>query len=214
MIEFFVSLIDFILNIDEHMAEIILEYGAWTYGILFAIIFAETGLVVTPLLPGDSLIFAAATFDELNPWTLFLALTAAGILGDGVNYAVGKYIGPRAFKEDFRFLKREYLEKGHEFFEKYGGKAIVLGRFVPIVRTFVPFVAGASSMTYRNFVVFNVIGAVAWVGIFTFLGHYFGSMPIVEENFTFVILAIIFLSILPPFIEWWNEKRKLKQAQA
>lgn len=214
MIEFFISLIDFILNIDEHMAEIILEFGGWTYGILFAIVFAETGLVVTPLLPGDSLIFAAATFDELNPWTLFLVVTAAGILGDGVNYAVGKYIGPRAFKEDFRFLKREYLEKGHEFFEKYGGKAIVLGRFVPIVRTFVPFVAGASSMTYRNFVVFNVIGAVAWVGIFTFLGHYFGSMPIVEENFTFVILAIIFLSILPPFIEWWNEKRKLKQAQA
>lgn len=214
MIEFFVSLIDFILNIDEHMAEIILEYGAWTYGILFAIIFAETGLVVTPLLPGDSLIFAAATFDELNPWTLFLALTAAGILGDGVNYAIGKYIGPRAFKEDFRFLKREYLEKGHEFFEKYGGKAIVLGRFVPIVRTFVPFVAGASSMTYRNFAVFNVIGAVAWVGTFTFLGHYFGSMPIVEENFTLVILMIIFLSILPPLIEWWNEKRKLKQAQA
>ena len=214
MIEFFICLIDFILNIDEHMAEIILEFGGWTYGILFAIVFAETGLVVTPLLPGDSLIFAAATFDELNPWMLFLALTVAGILGDGVNYAVGKYIGPRAFKEDFRFLKREYLEKGHEFFEKYGGKAIVLGRFVPIVRTFVPFVAGASSMTYRSFAVFNVIGAVAWVGIFTFLGHYFGSMPIVEENFTFVILAIIFLSILPPFIEWWNEKRKLKQAQA
>lgn len=210
------GLIDFILHIDEHMAVIIADYGVWTYGILFAIVFAETGLVVMPLLPGDSLIFAAATFaakDVLNPWTLFGVMVAAGVIGDAVNYSVGKYIGPRAFKEDFRFLKRKYLDKGHEFFEKYGGKAIVLGRFVPIVRTFVPFVAGVSSMTYRKFAVFNVTGAIVWVGIFTFLGYYFGNMPFVEENFIYVIFAIIFLSILPPFIEFWNERRKMRLAE-
>lgn len=214
--DLFLGLVDFILNIDEHLAEIILDYGTWTYAILFGIVFVETGLVIMPLLPGDSLIFAAATFaakDVLNPWTLFVVMSTAGIIGDAVNYSIGNYIGPRAFQEDMRFLKREYLDKGHEFFEKYGGKAIILGRFVPIVRTFVPFVAGASSMTYRNFAMYNVVGAISWVGIFTFLGYFFGNLPFVEENFTYVIFAIIFLSVLPPFIEWWNERKKTKVAK-
>ena len=215
--ELITTLIDFIIHIDEHLAIIIGDYGAWTYGILFLIVFAETGLVVTPFLPGDSLIFAAATFaakDVLNPWLLFVVITSAGIIGDGVNYAVGNYIGPRVFTEDVRFLKREYLERGHAFFEKHGGKAIILARFVPIVRTFVPFVAGASSMTYPKFALYNVTGAIAWVGLFDFLGYFFGNIPAVEENFTLVIFGIIFLSILPPFIEYFNEKRKMKKEAA
>ena len=213
--ELITALFDFIMNIDEHLKVIIADYGVWTYAILFLIIFAETGFVVTPFLPGDSLIFAAATFaakDVLNPWTLFLVMASAGIIGDGVNYAIGNYIGPRVFTEDVRFLKREYLEKGHDFFEKYGGKAIVLARFVPIVRTFVPFIAGASSMTYPKFALYNIIGAVAWVGLFDFLGYFFGNIPAVEENFTLVIFGIIILSILPPFIEYFREKRKGKKA--
>jgi membrane-associated protein len=215
--ELITTLIDFIIHIDEHLAIIIGDYGAWTYGILFLIVFAETGLVVTPFLPGDSLIFAAATFaakDVLNPWILFVVMASAGIIGDGVNYAVGNYIGPRVFTEDVRFLKREYLERGHAFFEKHGGKAIILARFVPIVRTFVPFVAGASSMTYPKFALYNVTGAIAWVGLFDFLGYNFGNIPAVEENFTLVIFGIIFLSILPPFIEYFNEKRKMKKEAA
>ena len=215
--DFILGLFDFILHIDEHLAVIISDYGALTYGILFLIVFAETGLVVTPLLPGDSLIFAAATFSGgsdpvLNPWLLFLVMTVAGIIGDGVNYSIGHYIGPRVFKEgeEIRFLKREHLDKTHHFFEKYGGKAVILGRFMPIVRTFVPFVAGAGAMTYSKFLLYNVVGAIAWVGLFTTLGHFFGNLPFVEENFTYVILAIIFLSILPPFIEAWKERKNKK----
>ncbi|MBI3158336.1 MAG: DedA family protein [Chloroflexi bacterium] len=217
--EFIKFLIDFILNIDEHLAVLIASYGVWTYGILFLIVFAETGLVVTPFLPGDSLIFAAATFaarEVLDPWLLFAVMAAAGIIGDGVNYAVGHYIGPRVFREgeQIRFLKREYLDKAHAFFEKHGGKAVILARFVPIVRTFIPFVAGAGSMTYPKFAVYNVTGALLWVGLFTFLGYNFGNIPAVEENFTLVILGIIFLSILPPIIEWWRERQKMKREAA
>lgn len=213
---FFLSIFDFIIHIDEHLAVIIGDYGVWTYGVLFLIVFAETGLVVLPLLPGDSLIFAAATFaakDLLNPWLLFGVLAVAGIIGDGVNYMVGHYIGPKVFREDedIRFLKREYLDKTHEFFEKYGGKAVILGRFMPIIRTFVPFVAGAGSMTYPNFALYNVIGAILWVGSFTFLGYFFGNIPIVEENFSLVILGIIFLSVLPPFIEYFRERNKARK---
>jgi len=215
--ELITTLIDFILHIDEHLAVIIGDYGTWTYAILFLIVFAETGFVVTPFLPGDSLIFAAATFaakDVLNPWVIFVVMASAGIIGDGVNYAVGNYIGPRVFTEDVRFLKREYLQRGHDFFEKHGGKAIILARFVPIVRTFVPFVAGASSMTYPKFALYNVTGAIMWVGLFDILGYFFGNIPAVEENFTFVIFGIIFLSILPPFIEYFREKSKMKKEAA
>ena len=211
------QLVDFIIHIDVHLAQTIQDYNTWTYGFLFAIVFAETGFVVTPFLPGDSLIFAAATFaakGSLNPWLIFITMTTAGIIGDGVNYSIGHYIGPRVFTEDMRFLKREYLDKAHDFFEKHGGKAVVLARFMPIVRTFVPFVAGAGSMTYSKFVVYNVVGAVAWVGLLTTLGYFFGTIPAVEENFTLVIFAIIILSILPPIVEAVRERNKSKQLEA
>jgi len=215
--EIILQIVDFIIHIDVHLAQIIQDYNTWTYGILFGIVFAETGFVVTPFLPGDSLIFAAATFaakGALNPWLIFITMTTAGIIGDGVNYSIGHYIGPRVFTEDMRFLKREYLDKAHDFFEKHGGKAVVLARFMPIVRTFVPFVAGAGSMTYSKFVVYNVVGAVAWVGLFTTLGYFFGTIPAVEENFTLVIFAIIILSILPPIFEAVRERNKAKQLEA
>ena len=217
MLDLFLSLIDFIIHIDEHLAVIIGDYGTWTYAILFLIVFVETGLVIMPLLPGDSLIFAAATFaakDVLDPWVLFLVMSVAGIIGDGVNYAIGNYIGPRVFTDDIRFLKREYLDKAHAFFEKHGGKAVILGRFMPIIRTFVPFVAGAGSMTYPKFALYNVIGAISWVGSFTLLGYFFGNIPAVEENFTYVIFGIIFLSILPPILEVLKERRNAKKEKA
>ncbi|MEJ2510978.1 MAG: DedA family protein [Anaerolineales bacterium] len=208
------QLIDFIIHIDVHLAQIIADYNTWTYAILFGIVFAETGFVITPFLPGDSLIFAAATFaarGALNPWLIFLTITVAGIIGDGINYSVGHYIGPRVFNEDVRFLKREYLDKAHDFFEKHGGKAVILARFMPIVRTFVPFVAGAGSMSYPKFALYNVIGAVSWVGLFTTLGYFFGNIPAVKENFSFVIIVIIILSFMPPVIEAIKERNKAKQ---
>ncbi|MEJ2484567.1 MAG: DedA family protein [Anaerolineales bacterium] len=208
------QLIDFIIHIDVHLAQIIADYNTWTYAILFGIVFAETGFVITPFLPGDSLIFAAATFaarGALNPWLIFLTITVAGIIGDGINYSIGHYIGPRVFNEDVRFLKREYLDKAHDFFEKHGGKAVILARFMPIVRTFVPFVAGAGSMSYPKFALYNVIGAVSWVGLFTTLGYFFGNIPAVKENFSFVIIVIIILSFMPPVIEAIKERNKAKQ---
>jgi membrane-associated protein len=217
MIDLFLQLVDFIIHIDVHLGQIITNYQGWTYGILFAIVFAETGFVITPFLPGDSLIFAAATFaakGDLNPWFIFLTMTVAGIIGDAVNYSIGHYIGPRVFTEDVRFLKREYLDKAHDFFEKHGGKAVILARFMPIVRTFVPFVAGAGAMTYSKFALYNVVGAISWVGLFTLLGYFFGNIPAVEENFTIVIVAIIIISILPPIFEFMKEKRKAKQEVA
>ena len=210
------QLVDFIIHIDVHLEAIIGDYGVWTYAILFAIVFAETGFVVPPFLPGDSLIFAAAPFAAkgwLSPWLIFATMPTAGIIGDAVNYSIGHYIGPRVFTEDVRFLKREYLNKAHDFFEEHGGKAVILARFMPIVRTFVPFVAGAGAMTYPKFALYNVIGAISWVGLFTVLGYFFGNIPAVEENFTIVIFAIIFLSILPPIFEAYKEKQKSKQKQ-
>lgn len=211
--------IDFFLHLDVHLADLIGQYGVWTYLILFAIIFAETGFVVTPFLPGDSLIFAAATLaalhpDILNPLFIFLLLSAAAIIGDSVNYAIGHAIGPRVFREDVRFLKREYLDRTHEFFEKYGGVTIILARFMPIIRTFAPFVAGVGAMTYGKFLFFNVVGGILWVGLFTGLGYFFGNIPIVKENFSLVILAIVFLSILPPIIEVLRARGKKKPAPA
>ena len=212
--DFILSAIDFFLHLDVYLGEIISAYGLWTYLILFAIIFAETGFVVTPFLPGDSLIFAAATFAGLgllNPVLLFILLAFAAILGDSVNYAIGHAIGPRVFREDVRFLKREYLDRTHAFFEKYGGKTIILARFMPIIRTFAPFVAGVGAMTYGKFLLYNVIGGLLWVGLFTILGYFFGNIPAVQENFTFVILGIIFISILPPIIEFFRERSKAKR---
>jgi membrane-associated protein len=212
--DFILAAIDFFLHLDVHLAEIISTYGLWTYLILFIIIFAETGFVVTPFLPGDSLIFAAATFAGLgllNPFLLFILLAFAAIIGDSVNYAIGHAIGPRVFREDVRFLKREYLDRTHAFFEKYGGKTIILARFMPIIRTFAPFVAGVGAMTYGKFILYNIIGGLLWVGLFVSLGYFFGNIPAVQENFTLVILGIIFVSILPPIIEFFRERAKSKR---
>jgi membrane-associated protein len=207
------SFVDFFLHLDAHLAELIGQYGVWTYLILFAIIFAETGFVVTPFLPGDSLIFAAAALaglhpEILNPVFLFLLLSTAGILGDSVNYAIGHAVGPRVFREDVRFLKREYLERTHAFFEKHGGKTIILARFMPIIRTFAPFVAGVGAMTYGKFLAYNIVGGILWVGLFTILGYFFGNIPAVQENFTLVIIAIVFLSVLPPIYEVLRSRKR------
>ena len=212
--EFLLSILDYFLNLDAHLGVLINNYGVWTYLILFLIIFAETGFVVTPFLPGDSLLFAAgalaASLGVLNPWLLFGLLTVAAILGDSVNYAIGHAIGPRVFREDVRFLKREYLDRTHEFYEKHGGKTIILARFMPIIRTFAPFVAGVGAMTYQKFITYNVVGGIVWVGLFTFLGYFFGNIPAVQHNFTYVILGIIFVSVLPPIYEVLRSRSKKK----
>lgn len=211
------DLIDFILHFDKHLAEIVQTYGKWVYGFLFAIVFAETGLVITPFLPGDSLLFATGALagaGYLNPWLAAILLIVAAILGDAVNYAVGKYIGPKAFTATdssslfHRLLNRDHLQRAHEFFERYGGKAVVLGRFVPIVRTFVPFVAGAGSMTYATFAFYNVTGAILWVGVCLGAGYLFGGIPVVQKNFTLITLGIVFVSVLPVLIEIVRHWRK------
>lgn len=208
-------LIDLFLHLDVHLNEIIMQYESWTYLILFLVIFAETGLVVTPFLPGDSLLFAAGAFaatGSLNVLLLFGLLTVAAIGGDTVNYWVGEYVGPKVFTgKKWRFLKKEHLEKTHQFFEKYGGKTIIIARFVPIVRTFAPFVAGIGSMTYSRFLSFNIFGGVIWVSIFVFGGYFFGNLPIVKANFSIVIIAIIIISILPAFIEFIRSKLALEK---
>jgi membrane-associated protein len=215
--EFILTLVDYFLHLDEHLGLLIAEYGSWTYAVLFLIIFAETGFVVTPFLPGDSLIFAAGAFAGLkllNPWIIFGLLSIAAIVGDTVNYAIGKAIGPRAFSGNVRFLKKEYLDRTHAFYEKHGGKTIILARFIPIIRTFAPFVAGVGAMTYRNFIFYNIAGGLLWVGIFTGLGYFFGNIPAVQENFTYVILAIVFLSVLPPVFELLRERLRSKRVVA
>ena len=202
------NLIDFILHLDKYLSAIIQNFGLRTYLFLFIIIFAETGLIVTPFLPGDSLLFAVGTFaaiGSLNVTWSFIILSLAAILGDSINYSIGKYIGPKVFdREDSRFFKKEYVERTHRFYEKYGTKTIVLARFVPIVRTFAPFVAGVVSMNYLKFLTYNIVGALSWVAIFVFGGYLFGGIPLVKENFTAVIFIIIFLSILPAIIEFWR----------
>jgi membrane-associated protein len=199
------QLADFILHLDRHLSEIIRDYGVWTYLLLFLIVFCETGLVVTPFLPGDSLLFAAGAFAGLGTLDLgltLLLLTVAAIAGDTVNYWAGHLIGPRLFRgEKVRFLNPKHLERTHAFFERYGAKTIVIARFVPIVRTFAPFVAGIGSMTYRRFFLYNVVGGVAWVAICVLAGFWFGNIPVVKENFTLVILGIIVVSILPAAFE-------------
>jgi membrane-associated protein len=205
------TLVDVFLHLDRHLGEFVAAHGAWTYGMLFTIVFLETGVVVTPILPGDSLLFACgalAATGALDPGILFLVMTAAAILGDTVNYAIGKAIGPRAFTGHYRFLKREYLMKTHEFYERHGGKTIFLARFVPIVRTFAPFVAGIGTMSYTRFAAYNVAGAIVWVGVCLGAGYAFGNIPIVKENFTLVILGIVVVSVLPIAIEWIRHRRK------
>lgn len=212
MFEFIKMVIDFIIHIDVHLSEIIRSYGLWTYMILFIIIFCETGLVVAPLLPGDSLLFAAGTFaarGDFNVFWLFALLSVAAVLGDSVNYGIGKYVGPKVFhNEGTRFLNRKYLDRTHQFYERYGGKTIIIARFVPIIRTFAPFVAGIGSMTYGKFLSYNVIGGILWIGAFAYAGYFFGNIPMVKRNFTMVIFAIIILSVMPGVIEFIKHKMK------
>ncbi len=204
------DLIDFILHVDEHLFEFIRNYGVWIYGILFLIIFVETGLVVMPFLPGDSLLFAAgalaASTGAMDPVVLIILLFIAAVLGDTLNYHISKYIGPRVFEIESRWINKQHLIKTSEFFESHGGKTIIFARFIPFARTFAPFVAGAGSMNYKFFLTFNVIGAICWVGSFITLGYLFGNMPIVKDNFTHLIFGIIFLSILPGIIGYIRHK--------
>ena len=210
--EFISYLIDLFLHLDKHLSQIIQNYGVWTYLLLFLVIFMETGFVVTPFLPGDSLLFAAGTFaspalgSSLNIFLLWALLCAAAILGDTVNYWIGHFIGPKAFTGEVRFLKKEYLDRTHEFYEKHGGKTIIIARFIPIIRTFAPFVAGIGAMNYGRFITYNVVGGVAWVTIFTFGGYYFGNLPFVKENFSLVVIAIIFISVVPMIFEFIKQR--------
>jgi membrane-associated protein len=209
--EFLQQAVDVFLHLDRHLTEITARYGTWTYVILFLIVFAETGLVVTPFLPGDSLLFAAgaiAALGGLDVRLLVVLLIVAAILGDTVNYWIGARIGRRAFSGDIRFIKQEYLHRTERFYEKHGGKTIILARFVPIIRTFAPFVAGVGVMNYRRFLLYNVVGGVAWVTLFTLAGYYFGNLAVVKQNFSLVVLAIIILSVLPIMIEIVKARRE------
>ena len=211
--DFLGQALDVILHLDQHLARWTQEMGGWVYVILFVIVFAETGLVIAPFLPGDSLLFAAGAIaalpgSPLNPVWLAVLLSAAAILGDAVNYTVGRKIGPSIFRSSTsRLLNRKHLEKTHRFYEKYGGRTIIIARFVPIVRTFAPFVAGIGEMSYRRFAIYNVTGGIAWVGLFVASGYLFGNLPIVQRNFHLVILAIIALSILPIVVEMVRARR-------
>jgi len=203
--------LDFVLHFDTHLTEFVRDYGTWVYAILFTIVFAETGFVVTPFLPGDSLLFAAGAVcarGDLSIWAMLGLLVLAAFTGNAVNYSVGRFIGPRVFNSSFRLLNKQYLDRAHAFFEIYGGKAIVLGRFVPIVRTFVPFVAGAAQMTTAAFVSYNAVGAVAWVALCLFTGWFFGNIPIVKNNFSLVTIAIVIVSLLPMAFEIWSHRQK------
>ncbi len=207
--EWISHLIDFILHIDVHLDEIIRSYGTWTYAILFLIVFVETGLVIMPLLPGDSLLFAAGAFaakGSLNVVTVILLLTAAAILGDTVNYFIGRTLGRR--EKGVPFIKQEYLDRTHAFYEKHGGKTIIIARFMPIVRTFAPFVAGVGLMDYKKFLAYNVVGGIAWVVSMVMAGYLFGGIPFVEEHFSVVVLAIVGLSVLPGVIAFIRDRMK------
>ena len=204
-------MVDFVLHFDKHLLEFVARYGTWVYAILFAIVFAETGFVVTPFLPGDSLLFAAGALcatGELSMSAMLGLLIFAAVAGNSVNYTVGRFIGPRVFQSGHRLLNRQYLDRAHAFFEQYGGKAIILGRFVPIVRTFVPFVAGAAQMTTGAFVLYNAVGAVAWVSLCLGAGWFFGNIPIIKNNFSLVTIGIVFVSVLPMVFEVIAHRRR------
>jgi membrane-associated protein len=207
------TLVDLFLHLDTHLDEFVRDHGRWVYGLLFSIIFAETGLVVTPFLPGDSLLFAAgaiAARGQLDGMGLFFLLAGAAILGNTVNYSIGHFVGPRVFRSDeaHPLLNRQHLERAHAFFEKYGGMAVVLTRFVPIIRTFVPFVAGAGAMRYAAFAVFNVLGGALWVGVCLGAGYAFGNVPVVKNNFSLVAIGIVAVSLIPMMVEWLRHRKK------
>lgn len=210
--ELLATLVDIVLRLDVHLAALIVQYGAWVYAILFAVIFAETGLVVTPILPGDSLLFVAgalAAIGGLNVHLLALLLFVAAVLGNTTNYAIGRWLGKKYFTPGSRWLNPAHLERTHAFYEKHGGMAVVISRFIPIVRTYVPFVAGLGAMTYGKFTVFNVVGAVLWIGSLTYAGYFFGNLPWVKQNLSVIILGIIGVSLLPVVYAWVQGRRKV-----
>ncbi|MDF2912076.1 MAG: hypothetical protein K0R96_197 [Pantoea agglomerans] len=215
--EFLHFLVDFILHIDVHLAELVAQYGIWIYAILFLILFCETGLVVTPFLPGDSLLFVAGALaalpgNDLNVHVMVALLVVAAVLGDAVNYTIGRLFGERLFSNpNSKIFRRSHLDKTHAFYARHGGKTIILARFVPIVRTFAPFVAGMGHMSYRHFALFNVTGALLWVLLFSYAGYLFGDLPVVQENLKLMIVGIILVSILPGVIEVWRHRRQAKQ---
>jgi len=215
--EFLHFLVDFILHIDVHLAELVAQYGIWIYAILFLILFCETGLVVTPFLPGDSLLFVAGALaalpgNDLNVHVMVALLVVAAVLGDAVNYTIGRLFGERLFSNpNSKIFHRSHLDKTHAFYARHGGKTIILARFVPIVRTFAPFVAGMGHMSYRHFALFNVTGALLWVLLFSYAGYLFGDLPVVQENLKLLIVGIILVSILPGVIEVWRHRRQAKQ---
>jgi membrane-associated protein len=216
LIRFF---IDFVLHIDRHLLEIVTNYQSWTYAILFVVIFCETGLVVTPILPGDSLLFAAGAVaamqgNPINISALVLLMLLAALLGDNTNYFIGHFLGLRVYEKNYRLIKRKYLDDTHAFYEKHGGKTLIIARFMPIIRTFAPFVAGVGKMTYRRFIVFCIVGNLLWVNTFCFAGYYFGNIPTVKRNFSLVVFAIIFISFVPPvytFVKQFLKSRKKEQ---
>ena len=213
--ELVLKAIDIVLHLDKYLKDLVPQYGVWIYAILFAIIFCETGLVITPFLPGDSLLFAIGALagaGTLSLPTILVLLTIAAILGDTVNYWIGHFMGPKVFKGNSRFLNKKYLDRTHEFYERYGGKTIIIARFVPIIRTFAPFVAGIGRMSYGKFMSYNVSGALLWIFSLTLAGYFFGGLRIVQENFSLVILMIIFLSIMPGIIEYVRERKRIKRA--
>jgi membrane-associated protein len=209
-VDLILRIVDFVLHVDVYLNDIIARYGEWTLALLFIVIFMETGVVVTPFLPGDSLIFAAATFaarGTLNPWVMFILISIAAVAGDTANYWIGHRVGARAYTGELKWIKKEYMDRTHVFFVKHGGKAIFLARFVPIIRTFAPFVAGVSQMPYGFFIRWNIIGGITWVATFTLLGYFFGNIPFVQKNFELVIIAIILISLVPIVVEVVKSKR-------
>jgi len=215
--EYITLILDIVLHVDRYLNTIIQFFGVWSYVVLFVIIFCETGLVVTPFLPGDSLLFAAgavAALGAFDPLWLIVTLSAAAILGDTVNYWAGYFIGPKIFhKENVRFLNKRHLDRTHGFYERHGGKTIIIARFMPIIRTFAPFVAGIGKMSYWRFVSFNVVGGIAWPALFILLGYYFGNMPVVKEYFSLVIVAIVIISVIPIIIEFVRMRMAAKKEQ-
>ena len=216
MADLFHFLIDFILHIDRHLLEIVSNYQSWTYAILFLVIFCETGLVVTPILPGDSLLFAAGAVaamqgNPINIYALVLLMLLAAFLGDNTNYFIGRFLGIKVYEKNYRLIKRKYLEDTHAFYEKHGGKTLIIARFMPIIRTFAPFVAGVGTMKYQRFLMFCLVGNLLWVNIFSFAGYFFGNIPTVKRNFSLVVFAIIFISFVPPvytFLKQFINHRK------
>jgi membrane-associated protein len=213
--EFIRKAIDLVLHLDKHLVELVAQFGPWMYLILFLIIFCETGLVVTPFLPGDSLLFAiggVCALAKLNVWAILGLLTAAAISGDNVNYWIGYHLGPKVFKKESRLLNKRHLERTHDFYDRYGGKTIIIARFVPIIRTFAPFVAGIGRMRYLKFISFSIGGGVLWIFSMTLAGYFFGNLAFVKKNFSIVILMIIFISILPAIIEFMRERKRQQRS--